>query len=272
MNASIIHNDRIAPGYYRMGIRLSGPGRAFSALPGQFVMLRVAEGFDPLLRRPFGVYDVIGSRTPAAPAAPFKGAGVEIMYRVVGKGTLILSEKKPGEPVDLLGPVGNGFSVPEDTAGVVLVGGGMGIAPLYLPARRLKGATVLFGGRNRSDAKLVRDFRKIPGLRLRVATEDGSVGAKGFVTTLIKDSVRPGSVVYACGPVGMLRETARIAGELGLKCLVSLERSMACGIGVCLGCAVRARTHEEAENKKYRMVCSEGPVFDSTDIDWSTFD
>lgn len=271
MRSEIISNDRLAPGYYRMALAW----RATGVEPGQFVMLRVADGYDPLLRRPFGIYNVIGpdGGTADPEGGRFSGEAVEVVYRVVGRGTTIMSEKSPGEYVDVLGPLGRGFTPPEDPSKAILVGGGMGVVPLHLFARVLPGATLLFGARGSDEAALAVDFSKGLDLRLRLATDDGSVGRKGFVTDLLEDEMKPDSIVYACGPPAMLRKTAEAAAERGVECYVSLERSMACGIGVCLGCAVKTghRAEKDDSGGDYRMVCSDGPVFDAAEIDWGAF-
>lgn len=246
----ILYNEEVAPGYFRLGIRWKGTG----IRPGHFVMVRVSDGLDPLLRRPLGVYRV-GQGT------------VELLYAVVGKGTEILSKKMSGESVDLLGPLGNGFTLPAKGQRAVMVAGGMGIVPLYMLAKKVKKSVLLFGARSKKEASVADDFKGL-GINIKIATDDGSVGKKGLVTELLQDEIRTGDVIYACGPVGMLKKIASIAADAGVICQVSLERSMACGIGVCLGCAVKASGHKEAQNRNYKMVCSEGPVFDSEDIDW----
>lgn len=258
VKTKILYNERIAPRFYKLGLSWKTP----EIEPGHFVMLRVSDGLDPLLRRPFGIYNVIGSKGKKS----FKGSGIELLYRVVGKGTRILSEKRPEETLELLGPLGNGFPAQDRNKKVVMMAGGMGIVPLYLLAKRIDKGMVIFGARSRAEAGVAREFREITDLR--VATEDGSVGRKGIVTDLLEEEVTADTVVYACGPVGMLKRASRIAEAAGARCYVSLERSMACGIGVCLGCAVKSRPRREEENRNYMMVCSEGPVFDSTDIDW----
>jgi dihydroorotate dehydrogenase electron transfer subunit len=143
----------------------------------------------------------------------------------------------------------------------------MGIAPLYLLARKLKGGELLYGSRDHTIARIAREFDEF-GCGIKIATDDGSAGRKGLVTELLKEEVSSDAEVYACGPVGMLKAASRISEDAGARCFVSLEQSMACGIGVCLGCAVKMKTHNEKENKNFRMVCSEGPVFDSREIDW----
>ncbi|MBI5599745.1 MAG: dihydroorotate dehydrogenase electron transfer subunit [Deltaproteobacteria bacterium] len=264
--AVVAHNRLIAPGYYRMGLQWKSPG----VTPGQFIMLRVsADSLDPLLRRPFGVYDVL------------RGAkGIEILYRVVGRGTKIMSTLRPGDMADIFGPLGNGFPAVKDPGRAVMVAGGMGIAPFYMLAKdilkRGENAALFYGARGRTDAAIATDFRKLKGLKVEVATEDGSMGEKGLVTDIFgKKAVwlaGEASVVYACGPSGMLKEVARISKKNGLRCFVSLERAMACGIGVCLGCAVRTgkTAGKGTDRKKYGMVCSDGPVFPGEDIEWES--
>lgn len=263
LNKEIIYNKRISAGYYRMALSWNTP----LVKPGQFVMLRSTGSLDPLLRRPLGIYNVIGSNGKGA----FRGDAIELLYRVVGRGTELLSAKKPGDTVDVLGPLGNGFPVSKAGDGdVIMVAGGMGVVPLYLLAKSLEGGVLLFGCRSKAEAVLTKDFRAIKK-KIAISTEDGSVGRQGFVTELLEQELTPRSVVYACGPSGMLKETARLSEQAGARCYVSLERPMACGIGVCLGCAVKAKNHTAMENRDYRMVCSEGPVFDSRDIDWEAF-
>jgi len=252
IKSEILYNDRLSEGYYRIGLSWRAP----RVKAGHFVMLRVSDGLDPLLRRPFGIYRTI------------KGKGVELLYRVVGKGTEILSQKRPGERLGILGPLGNGFTLPEKGRRAVMLTGGMGIVPLYMLAEGLEAGTLIFGARSRRETFLLKDFRKF-GLKIKTATEDGSIGRKGLATDLLEEELTPETIVYACGPMGMLKAAASIAKRSGAKCMVSLERSMACGIGVCLGCAVKARPRkDEKENRLYKMVCSDGPVFDSEEIDW----
>lgn len=256
---SILYNEEVAPGYFRLGLEWKGA----RVRPGQFVMVRVSDGLDPLLRRPFGVYAVGGERDKD----PLKGNTLELLYKVVGRGTKILSAREKNESVNVLGPVGNGFPDPGENERLIMVAGGMGLVPFLMLSRKLGGGLLLYGARGKREAGLVKDF-KGAGCSVRVSTVDGSVGTKGLVTDLLEKEISAGSVVYACGPVGMLKAVSLMAAAKGVKCHVSLERSMACGIGVCLGCAVKVRNHREHENRNYAMVCSDGPVFDSEDIDW----
>ncbi|MBI5236525.1 MAG: dihydroorotate dehydrogenase electron transfer subunit [Deltaproteobacteria bacterium] len=261
--AAILHNKKVVDDYFRMRLSWSG----MEVRPGQFIMLRVSDGLDPLLRRPFGIYNVIGAKKTTG--FSFKRpTGVEILYRVVGKGTAILSSKEPGERINVLGPLGNGWVEPEEARNVIMVAGGVGLAPMLPLAQRLKAGALLFGARHKADTKIVAGFSGL-GCKIKIATDDGSRGFKGFVTGLLAKEIKPDSVIYACGPAPMLKAVAVIALASGARCFVSLERTMACGIGVCLGCAVKTGAHKAGyEADGFSMVCSDGPVFDSTDIDW----
>lgn len=269
--AVVLYNKEILPGYFLLGLKW----KAAKAAPGQFVMLRTSGGFDPLLRRPLGIYSVIN----AGGKKTFGDDGIELLYKVVGKGTKILSQKVKGDGIDVLGPLGNGFTLKaeHENKKVILLSGGMGMVPLVFFAKALGSGTALFGCRSKAEVQLASGFKK-NGCKLRVATEDGSAGEKGLATDLLKDEITNDSVVYACGPVAMLKATAAIAATVGAVCFVSLERAMACGIGACLGCAVKSGKHSGVyelsgviENREYKMVCSDGPVFDGADIDWEAF-
>ncbi len=265
----IIYNDELSPGLFRMGIAW----KATRVRPGQFVMLRVTDALDPFLRRPFGIYKVLGRKRPRM----LSGEGIEIIYRVVGAATTVLSAKGPGEYVGVFGPLGNGFPLLRGPAAAhaVMVAGGVGIVPFYLLAEGSRAGgragdgprLLLYGAPTAADTAVAKDFRKL-GCRVLMATEDGSAGTKGLVTDLLAGALKPDSVVYACGPLPMLKAVAAITATAGVKCLVSLERAMACGIGVCLGCALKTGAHEKAVSESYEMVCTDGPVFDASIIDW----
>lgn len=232
------------------------------AAPGQFAMLSpgprgAAERLDPLLPRPMAVYR-------AAPEPG--GAAVEILYKVSGRGTRLLADTRPGERLRLVGPLGIGFPLPTPGQGAVLVGGGTGVASLFelASAARTRGAVlVLLGARRAGDLMGREDFAAL-GVELRVATEDGSSGRRGLVTALLEEVLAaPGDeLVYACGPTAMMRAAAALAAARGRRCLVSLENRMACGFGVCLGCAV------PRAGGGFALVCRDGPVLDAETVRW----
>jgi len=229
--------------------------------PGQFLMVSpgarsAVQRTDPLLPRPMAVYR----------ARQRDDAGeVEILYKVVGRGTGLLAETLPGQRIGVVGPLGRSFSLPEPGERAILVAGGTGIASIYELADRARGgrAAVLLGARTAGDLMGVEDFEAL-GVELRIATEDGSRGLRGLVTALLEEALGdPGPArVYACGPTPMMRRCAEIASEHGQPCIVSLENRMACGFGVCLGCAAPLR------EAGYALVCRDGPMFDAGALNW----
>ena len=265
----ILSNVEISPGYWRM--RLTAPQEFSAATPGQFIMVRVSGAIDPLLRRPFAVFDV-GVYTPPQSGAVAQ-VYFEMLYRVVGKGTALLSTLHQSDLLDILGPLGTGFDLGEASEEKLLVGGGIGLAPLYLLARELtakKSPVRLFaGGRSRDDILCITEFKRL-GVECYTATEDGSLGEQGLVTEALKrrlDALSGKATLYACGPDGMLNAVARIAQDYKIPCQVSLEGYMACGVGACLGCVATGHNHSP-ETPDYRCVCTEGPVFDSSELKW----
>jgi dihydroorotate dehydrogenase electron transfer subunit len=251
--AEILSNTKIAPDHYILSFK--APKAAERTKPGQFFNVKVDSSHNPLLRRPFGAHKIDKSK-------------IEILYKVVGKATRILSSRKKGETLDALGPLGNPFSEPglfnPGSESVVLVAGGHGVAPLYglawaLKANAVSGLTIMIGARTKGHAIGEKEFQKL-GLKVRLATEDGTKGHKGPVTDLLKEtSGRP--TIYACGPKPMLKAVAKFAARHDIPCQVSLEEYVACGIGTCLGCAVKTRSG-------YKLVCKDGPVFDAKEIIW----
>ena len=261
--ARILANIVISPGYWR--IRLSTPPEFAVVRPGQFVMVRVGPGFDPLLRRPLAVFDV---GTAAGTPVWF-----EMLYRVVGKGTAALSVLREGDAVDVLGPLGQGFDLGGADEEKLLVGGGVGLAPLHLLAatlaRRASPVRLFVGGRTRGDLLCLAEFERL-GVNCHCATEDGSFGTQGLVTAALErhlDALEVPPRLYACGPDGMLRALARIAAVRALSCQVSLEGRMACGVGACLGCVTPGRGHS-AQTPNHRCICTDGPVFDAGELEW----
>ncbi|MBL7157488.1 MAG: dihydroorotate dehydrogenase electron transfer subunit [Candidatus Omnitrophica bacterium] len=228
-------------------------------------MIRVSDSYVPLLRRPFGAHEIGKDR-------------IAILYKVVGKATKILSSKKKGKMLDVLGPLGNGFNIeasivraPEGRgrpSSIVLVAGGHGVAPLYALAKQLLASShqlsVFIGARTKAHVICEKEFKKL-GAKVYIATDDGSKGRKGLITSLLKNRLRAleihKAVIYGCGPKAMLKEVGRIAKAKKIPCQLSLEEYMACGTGTCLGCAVKTRSG-------YKLVCKDGPVFDSKEIVW----
>ncbi len=255
--ATILSHASAGRGYYR--ISLKAPEIAASALPGQFVMLRVSENLDPLLARPFGISSVLTK------------SSIEIFYRVVGRGTGLLAGRKAGQQLSVLGPLGKGFPLPDKKATLVMVAGGSGFPPLHFLSQRAGCRSHLFlGSRDKAclpPSGVLKNFRETC-TTVHITTEDGSRGTQGMTTDvlkafLIKMEHKTPLVIYACGPHAMLAAVSRIAAEHSLPSYVSLEARMACGVGACMGCSVPMKAGG------YKRVCKEGPVFDAQDIDWS---
>jgi len=244
--AKVLNNEQVAPHAYKM--TLSALEIAKKAQPGQFVMVRVSDTRDPLLRRPFGIHNV-------------NGAKVDILYEIAGEGTKLLSQKAPGEFLDIVGPVGNGFDCRKPLIAnrkPILIAGGMGVAPLVFLAEKLasRAPIVLLGAKTKSHILCEKDFKAL-GCEVKIATDDGSRGHKGFVTDLLQDTIA--SAIYACGPNPMLKKIAEISKQKNIPAQFSLEEHMACGIGACLGCMV-----DTVEGNK--RVCKEGPVFGAQNV------
>jgi dihydroorotate dehydrogenase electron transfer subunit len=253
VKAKVLLHRRISSDYFRL--QLSCPEIARLARPGQFLMVRVNELQDPFLRRPFSFSRIFPPREKKR--KPMDEGGVEICYQTVGRGTLLMSRVQEGQRLDLLGPLGNGFWPEEGCSRVILVGGGIGVPPLLAWAQELKKKgpgkkkfisapelTFLIGGQNKEKILGAGECRRW-GIEAQVATEDGSLGAKGLVTDLLEKELMTGryeaTVIYACGPKSMLARIAQVAEQFDLPCQVSLESHMACGVGACLGCTVKFR-------------------------------
>jgi len=253
--AKLIKNIEVIQKYYK--ILLYCPQIARIAKPGQFVEIKVSDNYEPLLRRPFSIHRV-------------KGNNIEILYEVLGKGTDILSQRKIGEYLDVIGPLGNGFNyrLPiTDYRLPILVAGGMGVAPLMFLAEKLAEVkiSVLIGAKTKNHIFCEKEFKKL-GCTLKISTDDGSRGFKGTATDLLKNILlltnnEKRLTIYACGPRPMLEEISRISRKHHIWAQISLEEHMACGIGICFGCAVKTR-------HGYKRVCKEGPVFNADEIIW----
>lgn len=264
----ILSNQEISPGYYRM--KILAPGYNELAKPGQFVMFRVQRSLPPLLRRPFGIFRVgfLPADCDSMPPKEF----IEIIYKVVGSGTEIMQGLHHGDPVELLGPLGEGFDLGAPEEEKILVGGGIGLVPLYMLAEKMvetSNVRLLMGGRTRDDIIMVTEFERL-GVETYVSTEDGSLGDEGLVTRVLERKLEkyPNSTVFACGPMPMIEAVQKICVESGTTLQVSLEALMACGVGACLGCVVKGEGHTEVD-PRYLCTCTSGPVFHADKLDWN---
>ncbi|PID41440.1 MAG: oxidoreductase [Proteobacteria bacterium] len=255
--ATIIRVRQLSDTHFRMTVH--APSIAAASRPGQFVMIRVGVGREPLLRRPFSIHQTSGN------------GHLQIYFRKIGKGTALLAQLKPEEEIDLFGPLGHGFDI-SAVKPACLVGGGLGIAPLLFLAKeicRIKKDVsrdiIVLGGRNRDELEpLVRDFEQF-GLKIYCTTDNGSYGEKGFVTQILQpEKIPDGALLYSCGPEPMLERVHELCENNGWDCQVSVESVMACGMGACLGCNVPAR------DGRYLHVCIDGPVFNARELLWNS--
>lgn len=251
----LLENKVVAEGWHRLILRSAALARA---LPGQFVQLRPGPGTDPLLRRPFSVH-------LADPSA----GQIWLLIRISGPGTARLASAAPGEMLDAIGPFGRGFPCLDEPGKALLVGGGIGLAPLYYFAalRRRQGLPFEFLAGGAGAASLPGgDYFLEQGLTPLVATEDGSRGVAGTVVDLLAQRLDGGEKparIHACGPPAMLAAVVELGRARGVPTHVSLEARLACGVGACLGCALPFRRGGGIE---YRRVCRDGPVFDGEEV------
>ncbi len=256
VTAAMHNNEQVADEHFVL--TLEAPEVAAAARPGQFIHVRVGPMYDPLLRRPFSVMR----------AAPDTGL-VWVLVKVVGRGTRVLSQVRPGEILHILGPLGNSFEPPQGKCEVILLAGGVGVAPIIFWAEQLQeqhpGVHVLSILGAATDSALACWLELAARSdEFYVATEDGSAGEKGLATDLLARYLaeRTVAAVYACGPRPMLAAAASMCRQASVACYVSLEQFMGCGVGACLGCAV------PAAGGGYVRVCRDGPVFPAEAIDW----
>ena len=246
IDGEILENSLIGPQMYRLLVHC--PAIAAQAAPGQFIQVRVERG-QLLLRRPISLADV--DRTTGT---------LTLIYRVVGKGTAAMAALQPADPINCLGPLGHGFSLTAKKP--LLVGGGMGIAPLLFLAKTFAGkASILMGGRN-AEEMFWPELYQCLVQDVFITTDDGSMGTKGFTVTLLPALLQKGAYdrIFVCGPEIMMRGVAGIAKEAGIACEVSLEKRMACGLGACLSCSI------DTTDGQRKKVCKDGPVFPAQEV------
>jgi len=260
LRAKVISNTKVALSYYKMTLGLGSLSRTVA--PGHFFNIKCGSGPAVFLRRPFSVHRIKS------------GGNIEILYEVIGGATTLLSRKKKGELLDIIGPLGNEFPINSANGNpqtAILVAGGMGVAPLVALAEGLSKAQgrglkiAIVGARTKEEILCGKDFKNL-GFKVIITTEDGSEGKKALATTLLKDALSAAkdkrrATIYTCGPNPMLREIAKIAGRNKVKAFGSFEEHMACGVGNCYGCTIKT-------NQGYRRVCKDGPVFDLREIAW----
>jgi len=253
----VLWNKRLADRYFRIG--LSCNDAYLNAAPGQFVMVRLPYEGTPLLRRPFSIHRQIFDENGIW--------GIELLCRIVGDVTQKLAALSAGDTLDLLGPLGRGFKIPIGCRRVYLAAGGIGVAPLMFLAEVLKTSvpsievTVFLGGRTKEDILCADMFSQL-GMQVVISTDDGSAGKACLVTQPLEEEIKTEmpDIIFACGPEPMLKCIQDMARIYAVSCQISVETLMACGIGVCLGCAIETREKVGT----YRHVCMDGPVFDAS--------
>jgi len=246
-DVEVISNKQISVGTFLLEVESEEFSK--SILPGQFFNIQVSQNSFPLLRRPFSISNISGN-------------SLFFMYKVVGEGTQIMAEKKKGDILNLLGPLGNSFQYDDSYDQIFVVAGGIGIAPFPLLIKQFKTNqkySVLFGVRNKHE---VHDY----GINNVVySSDDGSIGLNGNVIELLRNNINENSTqkikIYSCGPNSMFRALKQFIGNKNIDCEISMESAMACGFGICQGCPV-----EHNVENKYKLICKDGPIFKIQDI------
>lgn len=251
----VMERKEVLPGYNLL--TLHAPEIVSRARPGQFLHIRCSDTLDPLLRRPISIH-----------AVNREEGTVSLLYRVAGRGTARLANLSR---LDVMGPLGNGFRLPSRNSRVVVVGGGIGVAPLYFLLQEMSAAghraDVFLGARSSGELLAVSDIKNL-GHRVQVATEDGSEGHHGLVTDICIPVIASGrGEVFACGPRPMLRVLTKMLEKYNVPGQFSLEERMGCGIGACLACACKTRK-DSPEGFTYSHVCVDGPVFSASEVVW----
>jgi dihydroorotate dehydrogenase electron transfer subunit len=265
VDAAVISNTRLSDDY--SVVALAAANIAAHARPGQFVMIKACRGLDPLLRRPFSIFEILRD----AGGSPI---GISLLNKRIGVGTSLLYDARQGERMRCLGPLGQPFEAIDPPAEAWMIAGGVGLAPFMTLAEALKarGTTMrlFYGARRASDLYYVEVFEGL-GVQTIVSTEDGSRGERGFVTLPLDGALATTPVsrevrMFACGPTPMMRAVAKLAALHRRRCDVSLEQVMGCGLGGCYSCVVLAKTPGGPPH--FVRSCLDGPVFESTRIVW----
>lgn len=254
--AELLEKNEIANGIFKYKVK--SPEIVKEAKAGQFLEIKVSETGEPFLRRPISVHNINKELEE-----------VEFIFQVKGKGTELLSKVEVGKKIDIMGPLGYGTYTVKEYNNVAIIGGGIGIYPLYELTKELKGKAnlnVYLGFRDKSLVTCEKEFEEIGLNKLVVTTDDGSYKEKGFAIDFMKKDIEEHKVdmIFACGPLPMLKAIRNYAMENNIPCQISLEERMGCGIGACLGCAVKVISGAEP---RFGHVCKEGPVFNAKDVE-----
>ena len=257
--AKLIKKEQLKQNIFKFSVY--APGIVKNAKPGHFIEIRVSEQTEPFLRRPISIHNL--NREDGI---------LEFIFQIKGKGTEILSKKEMGSQIDIIGPLGYGTFDYKEYKNIAIIGGGIGVFPLYELAKCAKAdnknVNTYLGFRSKDFVLLEDEFKNVSN-ELVLTTDDGSYSKKGFVINYLEKDIEEGKInsIYACGPLPMLRAVQKLAIEKDIPCQISLEEKMGCGLGVCLGCAVKtAKSSKEAP--EYLHVCKAGPVFDANDVEF----
>lgn len=253
LKEKIVAIEEIASSIFKMTIKSDYVSQ--NAMPGQFVNIRCGEGLSPLLRRPVSICDV-----------DRYNKSFDIVFQVRGAGTAYLSKMKPGSLADIIAPLGRAFEISNNDKKIAVLGGGIGVFPLLFLLKETAASekTAFLGFRNKQSIVMFEEFNKASD-NIRISTDDGSEGYHGLITDLLEAALKENryDVIYTCGPMPMMKKAVEAANRHEIKCQVSLEQRMGCGIGACLVCACKTRLGDEWE---YSHVCKDGPVFWSDEV------
>jgi len=229
---------------------------AMNSKPGQFINIKCNDGLSTILRRPISIYNVDVDKCL-----------FEFIFQIKGKGTLYLEKLNIGDSIDIIGPLGNRFHIENKNTRAALIGGGIGVFPLYYLAKNIKGnLDVYLGYRNKSRVVLEEEFLQLKS-NLYLGTDDGSYGYKGFIINLFEEKLNSYKydIIYTCGPFLLMKKVFEIAAKNSIKCQVSMEQRMGCGIGACLVCVCKTNINDKVD---YKKICKDGPVFWGNEVFW----
>lgn len=254
----LIKKEQLKEDIFKFSVK--APNIVKNAKPGNFIEIRVSDQTEPFLRRPISIYNL-----------DQENGILEFIFQVKGKGTEILAQKEVGAQIDIIGPLGYGTFKYEDYENIAIIGGGIGVFPLYELAKCAKksnkNVNTYLGFRSKDFVVLEKEFNNVSN-KIVLTTDDGSYSEKGFAINYLEKDIDEGKIdsIYACGPLPMLKAVQKLAIEKNIPCQISLEERMGCGLGVCLGCAVKT-SKSSKENPEYWHVCKAGPVFKAKDVE-----
>jgi len=264
IKVKILSRKEVSPSIFL--IKLSAPSVAQEALPGQFIHIKCSKDNYPLMRRPLSIHRIDKEK-----------GEIFILFQVIGEGSKLLAQRAVGDDLDIVGPIGNGFNIYPESKKIMIVGGGIGVAPLLAlceeSIRQDKEVRVLIGALKKELVIGEEYFRNL-GAKVDIATDDGSYKHKGLVTDLLEENIKEGWLadqIFACGPKLKLKKIVEVSLDAHIDCQVSLEERMACGIGACLGCVCKIKTKDKKEGKikyEYKRVCVDGPIFEGSEVVW----